>query len=162
MAETPANFDFSAWVRLAQSDPDQFEASRLELIEAFLASVPEDRREPLRRFQWMIDRERERAKTPLGACVRLSEMMHERVHGDGGLREQLEGLTAAARGEMKDDEPRAVAEILEFPNRGENGRGVGARSSESAKGERPDVEPPADGPSRDAPTGGDLDDVPTA
>jgi hypothetical protein len=90
--------DFDAWLELARTDPDAFEVRRLEAIERYLASLPEDRQEILRRFQWRIDRERERAKTPLGACIRLSEMLSEQVHGEGGLRDRLGALAAAAKG----------------------------------------------------------------
>ncbi|MBI3562400.1 MAG: DUF3135 domain-containing protein [Gammaproteobacteria bacterium] len=67
--------DFETWMTLAKEDPVRFEALRLETIDEFIAQVPEDKRLQLRRLQWRIDRVRERAGTPLAACVALSRMM---------------------------------------------------------------------------------------
>lgn len=107
-------FDFDAWAELARTDPSSFEAQRLEQIESLLAGLPEERREILRRYQWLIDRDRERAKTPLGACLRLSEMLTDLVHGDGGLRDRLQALSAVAQGNESPPEPLGST-ILEFP-----------------------------------------------
>jgi len=60
---------------LAKEDPDRFEALRLETIDDFISQVPESKRLHLRRLQWRIDQVRDRAGTPLAACVALSRMM---------------------------------------------------------------------------------------
>lgn len=111
-AEKP--FDFDDWANLAHQDPEAFEARRAELIEEFLAAQPEERRLRLRRLQWRIDRERERSRTPLAACIRLSKMMWDSVAGRRGLVESLAALQGRP-GALAPPMQRAV--VLRFPDR---------------------------------------------
>ena len=67
------DFDFDEWAMLARTAPDEFEQRRRAVIESVISSSDHVRR--LRGLQWRIDIERERARTPLQACVRLSSMM---------------------------------------------------------------------------------------
>lgn len=90
--ETTPGKDFTAWSKVAQEDPDAFEAMRLAAIEDFLQTVPPENRERLRRLQWRIDQERRLAHSPMGACMRLSRLMWEQVLGEGGLRERFKEL----------------------------------------------------------------------
>jgi hypothetical protein len=82
--------DFDEWQRLAREDPDEFERRRRATIEALIDQAPPEHQERLRALQFRIDLERSRAKTPLGATVRLHSMMWERF---GKLREALQALT---------------------------------------------------------------------
>lgn len=86
--------DFERWARLAQDDPDAFEAQRQAAIDALIDSFPERSQERMRRLQWRIDQERRLAKSPMGACIRLSRLMWRQVLGEGGLRDRLTGLSA--------------------------------------------------------------------
>jgi len=92
--------DFEKWFeelsRLAREDPEAFEARRQELIEEVISQVPEERQERLRRFQWRIDMERKRAKTPLGACIKLNDMLMEMVYGEGGFTDAVNTLKGIA------------------------------------------------------------------
>lgn len=93
MPTGPSNqFDFEKWSELAQSNPAAFEQRRLEAIESFLQEIPPERRLPLRRLQWRIDRTRERAPNPMSACIQLSQMMWDSLLGEGGLRDRLEQI----------------------------------------------------------------------
>lgn len=113
--ERDDGFDFAAWKELAATSPADFEARRAEAIAAFLDALPSDRRERLERFQWRLDRERDRARTPLEACVRFSEMLSEQVWGDGGLAQRFEELAAVARGETPPPAlGRPPATVLDF------------------------------------------------
>jgi hypothetical protein len=67
--------DFEQWVDLALTDPEQFEVMRRAAINEFLESVSIERRLPLQRLQWRVDRVRERCTTPLAATIAISEMM---------------------------------------------------------------------------------------
>jgi hypothetical protein len=99
-------FDIEEWQRLAREDPAEFERRRQATIEALIEQAPPEHRERLRRLQSRIDLERRRAKTPLGATLRLNTMMWDYF---GRLREALEtlaGRTAPA--------PRASARIIPF------------------------------------------------
>lgn len=105
--------DFDEWAALANSSPDVFEARRRKIINDFIASAPASRQPHLRRLQWRIDGVRRRARTPLAACIRLSNMMWESVYGKGGLLEELrkfQGVTPL----LNDPQPTSAC-ILAFP-----------------------------------------------
>ena len=89
MDETNTHFDIAEWQRLAQQDPGEFERRRQASITAFIEQAPPEHRVRLRGLQFRIDLERRRAKTPLGAAIRLQSLMWERF---GELREALMGL----------------------------------------------------------------------
>ena len=67
------DFDFDEWALLARTAPDEFEQRRRALIESLISSSGHVRR--MRGLQWRIDLERMRARNPMDACVRLSNMM---------------------------------------------------------------------------------------
>jgi hypothetical protein len=95
-------FDFDQWSSLAANDPDAFERRRAALLDALISRAPTHRQASLRRLQWRIDAERQRSGSDLGACLKLSEMMWERVLGPTGLLEALRGRSAeGARREGK-------------------------------------------------------------
>lgn len=81
-------FDFDYLTNLAQSDPSEFERLRLNAIEDYLSTLPEERQLRLRRLQWRIDQER-RSHSPMGACIRLSKMMWDQLLGPDGLVDLL-------------------------------------------------------------------------
>jgi hypothetical protein len=88
----PCN-DFDEWLVLAKEDPDAFEQRRSRLIDSFIQDAPDHLHHRLRGLQFRIDMERRRARTPMGACVRISGMMWDAFLGEGGLRDALTGLT---------------------------------------------------------------------
>lgn len=103
-------FDVEEWQRLARDDPEEFERRRAALIETVITEAPPEHQQRLRGLQFRIDLERRKAKTPLGAAVRLQSMMWER------LLELREALLALSGGEQTyDPAPRAAARILPFP-----------------------------------------------
>jgi hypothetical protein len=108
--------DFERLAGLAENDPAAFETLRRDAIEAYIASVPPANRERLRRLQWRIDQERRLARTPLGACVRISRMMWDNVLGEGGLRDRFLEISALLRGEEGRPVPEPErARVLPFP-----------------------------------------------
>ena len=82
---TLKELDFYEAMELARTDPDAFEQYRKYIIESLIARAPKRSREHLRRLQWRIDMERERASNPVAACVKLYEMMWESFAGESGL-----------------------------------------------------------------------------
>lgn len=60
-------FNFDEWMKLHQEDPEAFERERQSAIEAFLDSVPKERKEGLQKFQWRIDTERRRHQSATGS-----------------------------------------------------------------------------------------------
>jgi len=87
-------FDFDDWSRLAKDDPSAFEARRLALIEEFLRQFPQPDQQRLRGLQFRIDMVRRRARTPMGACLKISSMMWESLLGSRGLKAALDTLLA--------------------------------------------------------------------
>jgi len=80
------------WLRLARQDPQAFEREREAAIEALIASAPPGMQARLRSLQCRIDLERRRAKTPLGAAIRLHGLMWERFEN---LRAALNAVSEA-------------------------------------------------------------------
>lgn len=102
---------FDDWVKLAQSDPDAFEKARQEVIEQFICEAPEEKQNWLRCIQWRVDQVR-RTSTPLGACVKISNMMMEAFAGERGLIESLEQLKEMKTNDLA--QPKS-ADIYNFP-----------------------------------------------
>jgi Protein of unknown function (DUF3135) len=90
--EHPLNFDFDAWAELARTDQPEFERRRRAAIEEVIARATPDNQPRLRALQWRIDVERQRAKTPLGACIKISSMMWDSFYK---LYAVLNGLPSA-------------------------------------------------------------------
>lgn len=68
-------FDFETWAALAQSDRAEFERRRKVAVDEVIATASPEHQPRLRALQWRIDVERQRAATPLAACIRISSMM---------------------------------------------------------------------------------------
>lgn len=78
--------DFDTLMKMAVEDPAGLEDLRAKSVKAIIDSAPEGRRRSLSALQWKIDVIRQTAKTPLQACVRIQELMHESF---GQLRDKL-------------------------------------------------------------------------
>jgi len=89
--------DFDGWfdtmMTMAKNDPEAFELLRVQMINNVIDEAPEDNRRRLIGLQWRVDQERRLARTPMGACIRISNMMWESVTGENGLLEQLNQLS---------------------------------------------------------------------
>lgn len=101
--------EFDDWAQLAKSDPAAFEQKRARMIEDLISSMPEHKQQRMRCLQWKIDQVRNQCKTPMAACVKLSEMMWDSLVGPGGLKEALERLSEDSPA------PRPKARVMNFP-----------------------------------------------
>ncbi|MBR9869109.1 MAG: DUF3135 domain-containing protein [Oceanospirillales bacterium] len=71
--------DFDHLAKLAQTKPQVLERYlRLKINQIINDSRPENKIQ-LRRLQFRIDAIRYRAKTPLAACIKISQMMHDEL-----------------------------------------------------------------------------------
>lgn len=109
--ELPA---FDTLKALADEDPEALELLRNRLVTEVIKRAPSHQRAQLQGLQFVLDMERRRAKNPMQCCIRMSQLMHERVDQ---LRECLiETLhyddAATSAGGAK---PQRNAVILEFP-----------------------------------------------
>lgn len=109
------DFDFDAWRKLASEDPDEFERKRQATIDEFLRNVPESKRRRLRGLQFRIDMERRRARTPMGACIKISSMMWDSLVGPEGLTTALNSLIHGGHYPIKEPaSSRRSAHIVAF------------------------------------------------
>ena len=107
MSTTTALPSFDTLLALAGDDPQQLEVLRQQLINELISSAPASYQRRLQGLQFTVDMERRKAKTPMAACIRLSQMMHESFHE---LRQAL-GAT-----ELENDltDAQSSAQILPF------------------------------------------------
>ena len=116
--EQESSFNFDEWLALSKSDPQSFESRRLESIEEFIKSVPEDKQHRLRCLQWKIDRVREKMPTPLAACVAISDMMWDSLDKLNQLYHDCEVTSIATTSNTKrKTTPLPNAKILHFSPR---------------------------------------------
>lgn len=67
---------FDVLLDLARNDPQGLEELRLTLTSSIIDAAPsEANRRRLRGIQFQVDMEREKARTPLAATIRISELM---------------------------------------------------------------------------------------
>lgn len=105
-------FDFSEWSNLAAKDPKAFEKRRQQTIEAAIQSIPDAKQQRIRALQWRIDQERNRSKSPMAACIRLSNMMWDNLLGENGLLDNLRHVDHNGIGQPVH---KTSASILAFP-----------------------------------------------
>ena len=104
-------FDLEEWQRLAKDDPAEFERKRRSTIEEFIEQAPLEHQKRLRGLQFRIDLERTRAKTPLGAAIRLQTLMWDRFTD---LREALLAFSEPDALTQPLPEPSISATIIPF------------------------------------------------
>jgi hypothetical protein len=108
-------FDFTHWSELAINDPEAFEAERSEVIEQAINEASPEKRQRLHGLQWRIDQVRLLARTPLSACMEMSQMMWDSVMGEYGLIDILQ----QPLNQQHTNKPRPDhGHILPFPGRG--------------------------------------------
>jgi len=71
---------FDTLLEMARNDPEGLERLRRNLCEQIIQrNADQQRQHRLRGLLWRIDRERQRARTPLAACLRLHSLMLDAV-----------------------------------------------------------------------------------
>lgn len=109
------HLDFDHWRQLAQEDPVRFEALRRHVLNAAIQAAPRRRRQRLRRLQWRIDQTRRTAANPMAACLRISGMMLDSVHGPQGLLRAMNALASRWDGRPRPLPVYHTARVLRFP-----------------------------------------------
>jgi len=98
--------DVDTLIAMAQEDPERLELLRRSMMAALVDSAPNEQiKKRLRGLQFRIDMERERSKTPMDACLTLSDMMHESL---------AELHRALADPQVREPNPKK-ADVVEFP-----------------------------------------------
>lgn len=106
--------DFDVLLRLAQNDPEQLEQIRQQLTIEMIDSAPSYIRRRLRGLQFKIDSTRALAKTPMAACIQLTEMMHQSFEE---LRGALNSLHINSSPPPHEQMATCRAQIIPFPRR---------------------------------------------
>lgn len=74
------NLDFDYMSKLYQTDPEKFEALRVNEIEKLIDEASDSSKRGLQGVQFQIDAQRDIHKnSPIGACIAISSIMHEFV-----------------------------------------------------------------------------------
>jgi hypothetical protein len=102
--------EFDELAEMARQDPEGLETLRQRLCNELIEQAPPHVQRRLRGLQFQIDAQRRLAKTPLQACMRISDMMHESF---AELRAALHLLTGADTAQAQ-REPPAPARVLQF------------------------------------------------
>lgn len=79
---------FDELKKLAETNPEQLEKLRQQLIENTISAAPEQYQRRMRGLQFQIDMERRRARNPMSSCIRISKMMHDHLYN---LRQTIIG-----------------------------------------------------------------------
>ncbi|MEJ2508211.1 MAG: DUF3135 domain-containing protein [Gammaproteobacteria bacterium] len=101
-------FDFETLSVLAKTDPGSFETLRQKAIERAIARAPAGSRQRLRRLQWRIDRVRETSRTPLAACVLISNMMWTSFNDLNRVYQRLGENTESGASRARRERPLAA------------------------------------------------------
>ncbi len=102
--------DFDTLMELAEKDPAAFDQLKAEAVDDAILSAKESSQPRLRGLQWQVDVELRKAKTPMEGCVKVSEMMHDKLWE---LRTALENHDAGMVDEFfHDTELDATADII--------------------------------------------------
>ena len=103
---------FDVLVDMARNDPQRLEKLRRKLTQNVIAgAATEQKRKRLEGLQFRVDLERRRARSPLAATIKISEMM---CHSLADLhRSMVTPLVADDDGEP----PQTNASVLEFPGK---------------------------------------------
>jgi len=97
--------DFNRLMELARQNPEELEKLRHNHVEAIINAAPEEYRRRLRGLQFHIDCKRRTHKTPLSACIDISNMMHD----------SLARLNRALNGGYPEQAAPNSARVLRFP-----------------------------------------------
>ena len=100
---------FDVLVDMARNDPQRLEKLRRSLTDSVIASADtEQQRKRLAGLQFRVDLERERARSPLAATIKISEMMAQSLAALH--RSMVTPLTTETQ-----QVPSRSAQVLAFP-----------------------------------------------
>lgn len=114
--------EFEELVKLAKNNPEELERLRQKACDELIEQAPVEYQRKLRGLQFKIDMERRRARTPMAACLKISEMMHDSF---GRLRKALNDVQGVKAPTLKNvmseamdeksEEIKQSSSIVEFP-----------------------------------------------
>jgi hypothetical protein len=109
---------FDRLLTLAKEQPEELERFRQTQVEQIINQAPTAYQRRLRGLQFQIDAQRQlHADSPMGACVKISQMMHESFAELRVWLNDITGLNDPLRGEIDNyqKEQKSAAKVLPFP-----------------------------------------------
>ena len=102
---------FDVLVDMARNDPQRLESLRQQLTSRIIENAPtEQKRKRLEGLQFRVDMEREKARSPLAATIKISEMM---CHSLADLHRSM--VTPLADNAQPPVQQEKGAKVLQFP-----------------------------------------------
>ena len=109
------DFDFDEWAKLAKDDPDAFEEKRKKMIQEVINNVSPEIRKRVQGLQWQIDQVRSSSPNPMASCLKISQMMWDRVLDEGGLLDHMDQLNQPDINKLQ--KPRESATVINLEDR---------------------------------------------
>lgn len=112
--------EFDELLKLAENNPEELEKLRRTLVDQVIQQAPERLRRRLQGLQFQIESQCKIAGSPMAACIKISEMMHESF---AQLRYALNdhlvqsSSTESLGQALVESEQLKPAQILSFPSR---------------------------------------------
>lgn len=109
-------FDFDEWAQLAKQDKLAFEEKRTEILRQLIESCAsnDNNLRRLNGLQFQINMIRRKHKSPMGACVAISEMMMDKLYELMTLDIAELILNAENKTENKTDDKTASGNVIPF------------------------------------------------
>jgi hypothetical protein len=113
--------NFDQLLKLAQEKPEELERFRQEQVELLINQAPAASQQRLRGLQFQIDAQRQiHNDSPMGACVKISQMMHESfaelrvwLNDLTGMQDPLNYESYESSAQAVNDKP--AAKVIAFP-----------------------------------------------
>lgn len=110
-----SRFNFDAWKKLAETNPEAFEIQRRKVLQAEIAKAPKPLQHRLTGLQWRVDMERKRCSNPTQSMITIYKKMWNSVYGENGLLSALHANTASQlAAASRQDKASPRAEVLPF------------------------------------------------
>lgn len=100
--------DVDTLMEIAKNDPDKLDRIKQAAVDDLIQSADPQHQQRLRGLQWQVDVELKMSKNPLDGCIRISELMHEK------LWELRAALQDQAQGDFEPMYEEMNAKILPF------------------------------------------------
>lgn len=105
--------DFDTLVEMAKNNPEQLEQLRMAEVDRLIDKASTESQRRLRGLQFQIDAKRRLHKdSPMGACMAISEMMHDSFAEMCVWLNIMTGKDKAANHQISDD--AKPAKVLSF------------------------------------------------
>jgi len=113
MQNVNTEFDFDKWVKLAKENPDAYEEMRKKLIQEVIDRTSPEVRRRMEGLQWQIDQIRSTSTNPMSSCLKISQMMWDKVIGEEGLVEHMRRLSDPTQ-IPKANKPKELATVIDI------------------------------------------------